>query len=126
MKSPKFEALRNFWYYALPGHRLSRGSVLAKTLLGEPLLLGRAPDGTVFALRDLCPHRGFPLSYGRFDGTEIKCCYHGWRFDTAGRCTAIPALVPEDNVELSRIRVASYPCREAQGNIWVFFGDATA
>ena len=32
-------------------------------------------------LRDICPHRGIPLHYGRFDGETIACCYHGWRFD---------------------------------------------
>ena len=72
------------WYYAVPGERLRRGKTLAKTLLGEPLLLGRADDGKVFALRNICPHRGIPLSYGRFDGHEIECCYHGWRFAPSG------------------------------------------
>ena len=59
--------LREMWYYALPGERLRRGKTLAKMLLGEPLLLGRAGDGKVFALRNICPHRGIPLSYGSFD-----------------------------------------------------------
>src|SRR3954466_16177691 len=85
--------LREAWYYALPGHRLKRGAMLAKTLLGEPLLIGRDAAGVPFALRDLCPHRGVPLSCGRFDGREVECCYHGWRFATDGRCTAIPSLV---------------------------------
>src|SRR5690606_651066 len=85
--------LRNIWYFALPSTALRRGRMTARRLLGEPLLFGRAADGTPFALRDVCPHRGIPLSYGRFDGAEIECCYHGWRFDTGGRCTAIPSLV---------------------------------
>src|ERR1044071_1240662 len=87
--------LREVWYYAVPGRRLGHGRTLAKTILGEPLLLGRDRAGAVFALRDICAHRGMPLSRGRFDGTEIECCYHGWRFDTAGRCTAIPSLVDD-------------------------------
>ncbi len=115
--------LREMWYFALPGARLGRGRMLAKTLLGEPLLLGRAGDGTVFALRDICPHRGIPLSHGRFDGREIECCYHGWRFDPAGRCTAIPSLAAAQEFDLGRIRAKAYPAREVQGNVWVFFGD---
>ncbi len=114
--------LREAWYYALPGHRLRRGKMLAKTILGEPLLLGRDAGGGVFALRDLCPHRGIPLSCGRFDGAGIECCYHGWRFGTDGRCTAIPSLVPGQAFEVSRIRAAAYPAREVQGNIWVYGG----
>src|SRR5262249_36987953 len=74
--------LREAWYYAAAGRRLKRGAVLAKVMLGEPLLIGRDRSGVPFALRDICPHRGMPLSAGRFDGQEIECCYHGWRFDS--------------------------------------------
>src|SRR5207253_9752878 len=114
--------LREVWYYALPGHRLKRGAMLAKTLLGEPVLIGRDAAGAPFALRDLCPHRGVPLSCGRFDGREVECCYHGWRFAPDGRCTAIPSLVEGQHLDIAKIRVASYPAREVQGNIWVYFG----
>jgi phenylpropionate dioxygenase-like ring-hydroxylating dioxygenase large terminal subunit len=118
--------LREAWYYALASRHLGRRRMLAKMMLGEPLLLLRDAAGTPFALKDLCPHRGMPLAAGRFDGREIECCYHGWRFDTAGRCTAIPALVPERGVAPGRIHVRSYKVREVQGNIWVFFGDDPA
>lgn len=115
--------LREAWYYAIPGARLKLRKMLAKIMLGEPLVIGRDCDGTPFALRDICPHRGMPLAAGRFDGHEIECCYHGWRFDTAGRCTAIPALVPGQSFSPGRIGIRTYPTREVQGNIWVFFGD---
>src|SRR5438105_12177220 len=83
--------LREAWYYAAPGRGLGRGKLLARVMLGEAIVIGRDSDDAVFALRDPCPHRGMPLSEGRFDGREIECCYHGWRFDTAGACTAIPS-----------------------------------
>ena len=119
--------LREMWYFALPGAALGRGRMVAKTLLGEPLLFCRGNDGTAFALRDICPHRGIPLSCGRFDGSEVECCYHGWRFDGSGRCTAIPSLVPEQELDISRIKVKSYPALERQGNVWVYVGeDASA
>lgn len=115
--------LQNLWYFAQPGNRLKPGRTIGVTLLGEPLLLGRAQDGKPFALCDLCPHRGIPLSVGRFDGAEVECRYHGWRFNTEGRCTAIPSLVEEDRLDVSRIKVKRYPCREVQGNLWVYFGE---
>jgi phenylpropionate dioxygenase-like ring-hydroxylating dioxygenase large terminal subunit len=118
--------LREMWYYALPGKRLKRRRMIAKTILGEPLLLGRTADGTVFALRDICPHRGIPLSYGSFDGREVACCYHGWRFNSDGQCTAIPSLTVGQDFDLTRIRVKRYPAVELQGNIWVYFGDDPA
>src|ERR1700749_3193615 len=86
--------LREAWYYALPGHALGRGATVHRTLLGEPVLIGRDGNGAVFALRDTCPHRGTLLSHGTFDGREVECPYHGWRFATDGRCTAIPSQGP--------------------------------
>lgn len=125
--SPPFETpkwLRELWYFALPASALKVGAMQAKTMLGEPVLLARDKDGKVFALRDICPHRGIPLSCGRFDGAEVECRYHGWRFDGTGKCTAIPSLVADQNVDVGRIGVRHYPVAEAQGNIWVYFGNA--
>src|SRR5438552_16388250 len=107
--------LREAWYYAIPSRRLKRRAVLAKVMLGAPVLIGRDAAGAAFALRDLCPHRGMRLSDGRFDGGEIECCYHGWRFDSAGRCTLIPSLVACQAFQPGRIHVRSYPVREVQG-----------
>ena len=118
--------LRKFWYLVMPGAALKPGRMRAKQVMGEPLLLGRETGGGVFALCDVCPHRGVPLSYGDFDGREVACCYHGWRFATDGRCTAIPSLVPGQDFEVGRIKTRAYPCREVQGNIWVFIGDEKA
>jgi phenylpropionate dioxygenase-like ring-hydroxylating dioxygenase large terminal subunit len=114
--------LREAWYYAFPSRRLRPGRVLAKTMLGEPVLIGRSHDGTAFALRDSCPHRGIKLSNGRFDGSEIACAYHGWRFTPSGTCTAIPSLAGGRTVDLARIKVPNYPLREVNGNLWVYFG----
>lgn len=122
MESEGAAPLRDMWYYAVPAARLKPGQMLARILLGERILLGRSAAGTVFALRDICPHRGIPLSDGQFDGKEIECCYHGWRFDPSGRCTGIPSLTADQSFDLGRISVASYPAREIQGNVWVFFG----
>lgn len=122
METDSAAPLREMWYFAIPGKALKPGRIQRKLLLGEPILLGRAADSSVFALRDICPHRGIPLSYGRFDGKEIECCYHGWRFAPTGRCTAIPSLVDGQSFDLGRIAVDAYPAREVHGNIWVFFG----
>jgi phenylpropionate dioxygenase-like ring-hydroxylating dioxygenase large terminal subunit len=115
--------LREVWYYAVAGQRLKPGRVLAKTMMGEPILLGRGKDGGVFAFRDLCPHRGIPLSCGWFDGEEVTCRFHGWRFDRSGACTAIPSLVAGQDFDPRRIKVKTYPVREVQGSVWIFFGE---
>jgi nitrite reductase/ring-hydroxylating ferredoxin subunit len=35
----------------------------------------------VFAVDDVCPHRGFPLHDGPVDGTTVCCRTHGSCFD---------------------------------------------
>ncbi|MBT5654911.1 MAG: Rieske 2Fe-2S domain-containing protein, partial [Alphaproteobacteria bacterium] len=69
---------------------------------------------------------GIPLTSGRFDGKEVECCYHGWRFNEKGKCTEIPSLAKGQDFDLSKIKVKTYPCEEVQGNIWVFLGDEKA
>ena len=115
--------LRNIWYYALPGKQLKVGQMFAKQLLGEPIVFGRTHNGEVFALRDICPHRAVPLSCGRFNGKEIECAYHGWRFDGAGQCTLIPALAEGQDLDLSKFQVRRYPAKEVQGNIWIYMSE---
>ena len=117
---PSDNLLKDIWYFALPSAALETGRLVARALLGEPVVFGRGPDGVAFALRDICPHRGIPLSDGRMAGCEVECCYHGWRFGPDGVCTAIPSLVEGQDMDVSRIRVRRYPISEAQGCIWIF------
>lgn len=111
--------LRNIWYYALHGSQLKKGKLVQKQIAGEQIVIGRDPSGNPFALKDNCPHRGVPLSRGWFDGSTITCCYHGWQFDCSGVCQKIPAL-PDERVDVSKIKVPRYPCREVNGTIWVY------
>jgi phenylpropionate dioxygenase-like ring-hydroxylating dioxygenase large terminal subunit len=114
--------LRNLWYYAMHGSGLEAGKLLQKEILGEKVVFGRTRSGKPFALRDNCPHRGIPLSEGRFDGELIECCYHGWQFDCSGECQKIPALV-EPMANLARIKAQAYRCEEIHGTIWIFMAD---
>lgn len=62
------------------------------TLLGEHLVLVRTDGGNVVAFPDRCPHRGAPLSIGSCEEGGLRCAYHGWLFDSTGRCVELPAL----------------------------------
>lgn len=117
--------LQNMWYFAVASSELKRGKMLPKTMLGEPILLGRDSNGKAFAMRDICPHQAVPLSKGCFDGKEVMCCFHGWKFDTSGTCTSIPSLTKEQDFPLCKIKTPNYPVREVRGAVWVYFGDQT-
>lgn len=113
--------LTDFWYVACLSSEVKKGKTIALELLGNPVLIGRDDDGAAFAIKDICPHRGIPLRYGKFDGKEVQCCYHGWRFDVKGVCTAIPSLMPGHKYELQKIKCGNFPCREKYGLIFIFF-----
>ncbi len=116
------ELLRDFWYVAAPSGALTRGGMLPVSLLGGELILLRDKAGNVSALKDFCPHRGMPLRHGRFDGCEVECCYHGWRFDTQGSCTSIPSNIDQAQ-DTRKIRTGTFPCVERDGIIWVYPGN---
>ena len=113
--------LWDFWYPALRSSQIRGNRLAAAMLLEVPLVIGRTKDGRAFAMRDSCPHRGMPLSYGHFDGENLECSYHGWRFDAcSGRCLEIPSLTSQDKLKVDRIFAGHYPCEERDGFVWVF------
>ncbi len=124
---PPAEMIFGEWYPAIRTQTLRPRQTALAMLLGIPLLLGRKSDGGLFALRDLCPHRGIPLSAGWFDGETVMCKYHGWRFEPcSGRCEEIPSLTSHDHLEPTRIYANAFPVREQDGYAWVYMPPAGA
>jgi phenylpropionate dioxygenase-like ring-hydroxylating dioxygenase large terminal subunit len=118
------EMLWEFWYPALRSAELRGRKLVRAVLLDVPLALGRDSAGKPFALRDICPHRAFPLSFGEFDGASVECAYHGWKFDAhTGQCRVIPSLTTDSKLKCERIYAGSFPCEERNGYIWVFMSN---
>ena len=119
--------LWDFWYPAVRSTAIRGQKLVTAMLLEVPLVLGRTSDGKAFAMRDSCPHRGIPLSYGRLDGKVVECCYHGWRFDAcSGQCVEIPSLSSQDKLKVERIFAGHYPCEERDGYVWVYMNSPGA
>jgi renierapurpurin 18,18'-hydroxylase len=109
----------DYWYPLAWSDELPIGGTLARRFAGEPIVLYRGTTGRVFALEDRCAHRQVPLHLGVVCGDEIKCHYHGWTYDCAGNCVAIPYLGKERLPN----GVRSYPARDVDGLILIFPGD---
>jgi len=113
--------LRDLWYMAALAAPFRAGAMRRVMLLGEPIAIGRDRAGQLFALRDICPHRGVPLSAGKIkDDGSVECPYHGWRFRKDGVCSAIPSLVQGQELDPAKIKVRSYPIVEQDGLLWVY------
>ena len=94
-------------------------------VMGEELLAFRDSRGVVGVIDQYCPHRGANLWLGRNEECGIRCVYHGWKFDTDGRCVDMPTSYPDLNAK-DLIRIKSYPVREWGDMIWAYMGPADA
>ena len=121
---PPATLIYNDWYPAMRSEALEGKRMSTAMLMGIPLVLGRREDGRLFAMRDLCPHRGIPLSCGWFDGKALTCKYHGWVFEpVSGQCMEIPSLTKNDPFPRS-LHGMAYPCEERDGYAWVYVPEA--
>jgi choline monooxygenase len=81
------------------------GSFLTANIAGEPILVVRGEDGVLRAMFNVCRHRAAPIlneECGHI--TKLRCRYHGWTYDLAGRLKGTPEF---DGVEEF--------CKEEQG-----------
>jgi phenylpropionate dioxygenase-like ring-hydroxylating dioxygenase large terminal subunit len=110
----------DFWYPVAWSSELKAGKTLGRRFAGEPIVIYRGKSGQVFALEDRCAHRQVPLHLGVVEGDALKCGYHGWAYDCAGKCIDVPYLgrgrLPNG--------VKSYPACEVDGMIFIFPGNA--
>ncbi|MEG3125958.1 aromatic ring-hydroxylating dioxygenase subunit alpha [Sphingomonas sp. GB1N7] len=110
---------KNGWYCAAFTSEVGE-ALLARRILGLPILMTRDSDGRVRAIGDRCPHRFAPLHFGVREGDTVECPYHGLRFDLGGRCVHNPhgeGRIPET------ARVPTYPTEERDGVVWLWPGD---
>jgi phenylpropionate dioxygenase-like ring-hydroxylating dioxygenase large terminal subunit len=118
------EILWGFWYPVLRSQLLRGRELVTTTRLEVPLAIGRDVGGKAFALRDVCPHRAYPLSAGHFDGQNVECAYHGWQFDAqTGQCRTIPSITADSKLQCERIYAGSYPAEERDGYVWAYFAE---
>lgn len=110
--------VNNAWYVASWSSELKQ-QLHAKTILGQPVVLYRLPDGSPVALEDLCPHRFLPLSLGELKGDQLQCGYHGLTFDRTGQCVRVPG---QERIP-AKARVRNYPVAENMGLVWIWMGD---
>jgi phenylpropionate dioxygenase-like ring-hydroxylating dioxygenase large terminal subunit len=120
------KALINNWYIACLSGEL-KGKPLKRIIYDTPLALFRDQTGRAAAVLDRCAHRGAQLSLGFCDKGQLRCPYHGWRYDASGTVTEIPSDQAAEKLPgQSRHAVKTFRTREQDGVIWVHMGDETA
>jgi nitrite reductase/ring-hydroxylating ferredoxin subunit len=119
--APAGRLLRRYWQpVALAEELQGERPVKAVRLLSEDLVLYRTQGGFGLMQRH-CPHRGADLAYGRLERDGLRCAFHGWKFDAAGKCVETPAE-PEGSRMYEQIRTVSYPVVEKSGILFAYLG----
>lgn len=115
--------ISQYWHPVAEVAEVGDGPIQVR-LLGEPLVLFRNGDEIV-AGKDLCVHRGAPLSMGAVENGCVRCPYHGWLYDSEGRVTEVPGLAPGAAIP-SAARTPVYRVEQRYGLVWVALEEPVA
>jgi benzoate/toluate 1,2-dioxygenase alpha subunit len=87
---------RRAWHFACTLADVANpGDYYTVTVADEPVIVIRGKDGELRAFLNVCTHRGAILTEDCIGasgncGAALRCMYHGWSFDTAGRLIGVP------------------------------------
>jgi 5,5'-dehydrodivanillate O-demethylase len=121
--TPMGQLLRRFWQPVGVSDRLAKGRAMQVRRFSEDLTLYRGDSGRAYLVGSRCAHRRTVLHTGWVQGEQIRCMYHGWRYDGTGQCTEMPA---EKNPKLAGVKIAGYPVHEYAGLIFAYMGEGPA
>jgi len=121
--TPCGEFLRRYWHPVALSAEIGCRPRKAQ-VLGENLIVFRDRKGRPGLLYPRCMHRGTSLYYGQVEDEGIRCCYHGWLYDTQGRCLDQPCE-PDGGSRREQIRQPWYPVRERYGLVFAYLGPPT-
>ncbi|HWG29740.1 MAG TPA: Rieske 2Fe-2S domain-containing protein [Steroidobacteraceae bacterium] len=118
--TPMGELMRRYWQPVALSREVTDLPRKVK-VLGEDLIVFRDRRGRAGLLYPRCMHRGTSLFYGKIEDEGIRCCYHGWLFDTQGRCLDQPCE-PDRGRHRDAARQPWYPVEERYGLIFAYLG----
>jgi len=118
--TPCGELMRRYWQPVGLSSQLTHRPASVQ-ILGEDLILFRNKKGRPGLLYPRCMHRGTNLFYGKVTEQGIACCYHGWEFDTEGRCL-LQSCEPGGGRNRAVARQPWYPVQERYGMVFAYMG----
>jgi phthalate 4,5-dioxygenase len=121
--TPMGKLMREYWIPAMLSSELPAPDCdpVRVMLLGEKFIAFRDSQGRVGILPNSCPHRGASLWFGRNEEGGLRCAYHGWKFDTSGRCLDMPNEPAESDFR-DKVRAEAPRVVEGAGIVWAYLG----
>jgi vanillate O-demethylase monooxygenase subunit len=116
--------VENVWYAAGSSKEFPSNEPKGLKIADRPVLIWRTGGGRIASFDDRCVHKRMPLSEGRvLDDGVLECPYHGFCYDSSGKCVRIPSQL--DSPVPTRAKLRPFPVVEQDGLVWVWPGDPT-
>ena len=124
--TPAGNLLRRYWHPVCPAAELTAEKPKRRVrILGEDLVLFRDGSGKLGLVAEQCAHRRASLYYGFVEADGLRCPYHGWKYDTSGRCIEMP-FEPKGTMLIQEACQTSYPVEQLAGMLWAYLGPKPA
>jgi 5,5'-dehydrodivanillate O-demethylase oxygenase subunit len=124
--TPVGDLLRRYWYPIAALSELARHPTKLVKILGEELVLFKDTTGKLGLIDAYCPHRRAQLVYGMAEEDGLRCAYHGWKFNYAGRCLEQPFEETLSKGFKDKIQLVNYSVEELGGLIFAYLGPQPA
>lgn len=107
------------WFPICLSDEVGKGEVKGFDFLDGRVVVMRGEDGKAQVLSAYCPHLGADLAVGDVIGNSVRCAFHHWQYDCAGKCVKTgPGDPPPPSASLF-----NFPTREKFGVIFAFNGE---
>jgi len=123
--TPMGDLLRRYWQPIAAASELEHAWTKRVRLLGEDLVLFRDRQGGLGLIAEQCPHRRASFAHGIPTQEGIRCPYHGWEFNAAGKCLSQPNE-PDNPAFREKVATTSYPVQELGGLLFAYLGPQPA
>jgi 5,5'-dehydrodivanillate O-demethylase len=115
--------MRQFWVAVFRSEDIAKGDAKPLRIMSEDFTIYRGDGGDVHIVDAHCPHRFALMHLGWVEGDDIRCVYHGWKYDRTGQCVEQPA---EEAAFARKVKIRSVPAREYVGLVYAYFGEGEA
>lgn len=124
--TPVGDLLRRYWHPIAAASELARHPTKFVKILGEELVVFRDAKGKLGLIDAYCAHRRANLVYGIVEKDGLRCPYHGWKYNGAGRCIEQPFEETLQKEFKDKIQLANYAVEELGGLIFAYLGPEPA
>jgi choline monooxygenase len=111
---------RSWQWVAHRAELAEAGDHVLTDVAGTPVVVLRGTDGVLRAFPNVCRHRAGPLVLCSGKGLgNLRCRYHGWLYNQAGRLVAAPDMQDAADFRVADVHLPPLRIREWEGLVFV-------